>query len=200
MSARKLPLAALASLCALAGGLAFAGPALAVREYVPGVSFGAPCEEEPCGTGRFKEATGVAVNDSSEPLVQPAAGDVYVIDRGNNRVERFGSTGEYKGQFDGSGEFEVEGKKEKGAAAPTGQFAQPGGIAVDNSGKTALEDPSVGDVYVADVGHGVIDRFSATGEYLGQLEETTGGSSFGELYGVAVDPAGDLWVYEGKSE
>ena len=172
----------------VAAMLGFAASASAKRVYIPGVSFGS----EGSGNGQFKEPVGVAVNDSSEPLVQPAAGDVYVVDKGNNRVERFSSTGVYLGQFDGSGTFEVEGKVETGAAAPTGVFSSPEEVAVDNSNDPL--DPSVGDVYVLDNGHDVVDKFSATGEYLGQL---TGGrvppASFVE---VTVDPSGNVWTLD----
>lgn len=161
-----------------------------------------------CG---LKEPRGVAVDDSTEPLVRPAAGDVYVVDTGNNRVERFSSTGAYLGQFDGSGTFEVEGKTETGPAAETGAFSEPTQIAVDNSG--GVLDPSVGDVYVVDSGHGVIDKFTETGEYVGQItgarceaETESPPCTHGKLLpfikgefgigGVAVDPAGTLWVDE----
>ena len=144
--------------------LGFASPALAKKVYIPGVSFGG----EGSGPGQFKEPVGVAVDDSSEPL-QSGAGDVYVADKGNDRVERFSSTGVYLGQFDGSGAFEVEGKAETGPAAPTGALSGPEQVAVDGSGKTVLEDPSVGDVYVFDQGHDVIDKFGSTGEYESQI-------------------------------
>jgi hypothetical protein len=162
------------------------------------------------GPGQFKEPGGVAVNGSMEPLVQSAAGDVYVVDKGDNRVERFSSSGSYLGQFDGSGTFEVEGKVATGAAAPTGQFTEPFLIAVDNSGSPL--DPSNGDVYVVDNGHGVIDKFTEIGAYVGQLtgrcekekeSPPCEKSKFipfikGEsgIVGVAVDPAGMLWVDE----
>lgn len=176
--------------------LAFAvTPALAKGGY--GLATGhfgsGPCvvsPSEPC-EGKFNEPTSVAVNSS---ITEPTAGDVYVLDKGNDRVERFSATGEYLGQFNGSGEYEVVSggiaKKETGTPAPSGAFLEPEGIAVDDSGETVLEDPSVGDVYVADVGHEVIDKFSATGEYEGQL------TGFGTLLGVAVDTSGNLWTYE----
>jgi hypothetical protein len=170
-------------------------PALAFKGYTPGGSFGEPCSAEPCGNGQFKEPMGAAVNDSTG--LDPAAGDVYVVDSGDNRVERFSSTGAYEGQFDGSGTFEVKGKVETGTAAPSGQLSVPEQIAVDNSGNPL--DPSAGDVYVEDSGHKAIDKFSSTGEYISQLTETTGGSPFGELLGVAVDPSGNLWVYEASA-
>ena len=156
------------------------------------------------GPGELNHPEGVAVNDSANPLVEPAAGDVYVVDQGNDRVERFSASGEPLGQFNGSGTFEVvEGgvsKVEHGTAAPAGALSGPTQIAVDDSG-SAL-DPSAGDVYVVDQGHGVIDKFSPTGEYIGQLtgSETPGGpfergeASTRSIAGVAVDPSGVVWV------
>src|SRR5580693_4537709 len=120
MSVRRLTSTAVALLCAIGGVLALGSvSAFAAREYVQGGSFG----EEGSGPGQFKEPTGVAVNDSAG-LIE-GAGDVYVVDKGNDRVERFSSTGSYLGQFDGSGTFEVEGKTQTGAAAPTGQISEP---------------------------------------------------------------------------
>jgi hypothetical protein len=129
MNARKLVRATLACLCTLVGFLGLASaPALAHYEYVAGGKFGS----EGSGKGQFAEPIGVAVNESTEPV--SGAGDVYVADRANGRVERFSATGSYLGQFDGTGNFEVEGKAEKGAAAPAGQLLTPEWIAVDNSG------------------------------------------------------------------
>ena len=155
--------------------------ALAAKVYVPGVSFGS----EGSGPEQFKEPAGVAVDDAS-PLVEPVAGgDVYVVDKGNDRVERFGTDGEYKGQFDGSGVFEVEKKAETGTPAPTGQFSAPEQIAVNDDESS----PSFGDVYVSDAGHHVIDKFSPTGEYESQF------TGFPKVLGLTVDASGKLWVY-----
>jgi WD40-like Beta Propeller Repeat len=192
----------LASLTLLCGA-----PAQARTVHVFAGSFGG----EGSGPGQLKEPRGMAVNDSTEALVRPAAGDVYVVDTGNDRVERFSSIGVYLGQFDGSGTFEVEGKVATGSAAPTGKFSKPTQIAVDNSG--SVLDPSVGDVYVVDSGHGVIDKFTETGEYVGQITGATCEAeeeappckhsnllpfNKGEegINGVAVDPAGTLWADE----
>jgi hypothetical protein len=178
------------------GALMFGSSAPALEVHVYSASFGEPCTGEPCGNGQFKSPVGVAVNDS---LTQPTAGDVYVVDQSDHRVERFSSTGAYLGQFDGSGTFEVEGKVETGPAAPSGALVAPEWIAVDNS--TDPLDPSAGDVYVTDNGHNVIDKFSATGAYLGQItgEASGPGNKFGQgLEGVAVDSEGRLWVYTGS--
>jgi hypothetical protein len=150
------------------------GTALAAKQYVLGGSFGS----EGSGSGQLEEPTGVAVND--------ATGNVYVLDRGNDRVQEFNSTGTTV-----LAEF-------NGAAAPTGVLSSPESIAVDNSG--SVLDPANGDVYVADTGHHVIDQFTASGTYVGQLRETSAGSPFGFVYDVAVDSAGDLWVSDSPEE
>jgi hypothetical protein len=159
--------------------------------------------------------TGSGASTLSEPTsvaVSTATGDVYVLDRGHSRIERFSSTGEYLGQFNGSGTFEVvvEGKAkvETGAAAPTGAFSfitgefgelpPVSGVAVDNS--TSPLDPSAGDVYVSDTGHRVIDKFSATGAYLGQITKGAGGAPFEYFNGVAVDPEGKVWVAQADEQ
>ena len=142
---------------------------------------------KPGGAYALKEPAGVAVNESS--------GEVYVVDRGNNRVEYFSSEGMFEGQFNGSG-------------APTGQFSQPEAIAVDNACRLhnpvlteatvpscSEFDPSNGDVYVVDVGHKVMDKFSASGTYIGQIKEA-GTAMFGSLGSVALDPRGELWICE----
>ena len=156
-------------------------------------SFGvAPGDPEP-----LSAPAGVAVNESTQ--------DVYVVDRGHDRVEWFSASGSYLGKFDGSGSFEVEGKKETGAAAPTGALSSPDGIAVDNDPSS----PSFGDVYVIDEGNKAVDKFTATGAYISQLTgtcPTPGGcpttqiTKFVEIYGVAVDPNGTVWVEAGEPE
>ena len=76
------------------------------------------------------------------------------------------------------------------------RFAGPDAIAVDNtcslhnqaSEEACATDPSVGDVYVLDAGHQVIDKFSAAGVYVGQV------TGLSEPRGVGVDAHGELWV------
>ena len=88
-----------------------------------------------------------------------------------------------------------------------GYFTNPGvsfgaeGVAVDDScfvHKNPVEeaackaaDPSAGNVYVLDAGNEVVDKFTATGEYLGQL---TSEMLSGQPTAVAVDSTGRLWV------
>jgi hypothetical protein len=139
------------------------------------------------GANALSEPAGVAVNN--------ATGDVYVVDKGHNRVEEFNATGTaVLAEFNGS-------------VGPPQPFSSPEAIAVDNSGSAV--DPSKEDVYVADTGHGVIDKFSSIGVYEGQLTGTCAspgtcpGSIIpfgGPLQGVAVDPEGNVWVDAGGEE
>jgi DNA-binding beta-propeller fold protein YncE len=172
-----VPVAALAVTVALVVFLVLTvAPAFAFRGHVFEKSFG----EKGPGAGQLNEPEGVAVNE--------ATGDVYVVDKGNNRVEYFSETGAFAGEFNGS-------------ETPEKAFVAPGGIAVDNACQlhepalteattpTCKEfDRSAGDVYVEDKPQRVIDKFSSTGAYIGQI------TGFGELRGVAVDPRGELWV------
>jgi hypothetical protein len=134
------------------------------------------------GAGQFETPVAAAVND--------ATGDIYVVDKSNNRVERFSSAGAFISQFNGS-------------EAPTRAFSAPDQIAIDNSGKTSLEDPSVQDLYVYDSGpeHQVIDKFDPSGKYLGQITEAEAGQTFAEgLFGIATDEEGLLWVFRPTTE
>jgi DNA-binding beta-propeller fold protein YncE len=178
-------------------------PAFASRGHAFESTFGEPCVAEPC-EGRLKEPDGVAVNE--------ATGQVYVVDKGANRVARFSGAGAYEAEFDGSGTLPGEGKVAGSGAGEveTGRFERPEGIAVDNSCALAKisepackeGDPSAGDVYVLDGGHLVIDKYTAGGEYVGQIS-VGGQGRFSEevgrfsepLDGVAVDRTGAVWVY-----
>jgi hypothetical protein len=190
--------------------LAFsAAPALASRGHQYTTSFGARCLAEPGCTGEelFKP-NGVAINE--------ATGDVYVVDEGEGavggRVVRFNKAGVFQGEFNGSGldgEGVAAGFKEpkEPGEVETGKFDKPETIAVDNScvllklsePKCKEEDPSNGDVYVVDAGkeHRVIDKYTAEGEYVGQISEAAGSSFNVEpLDGVAVDSSGSVWIYQ----
>ena len=178
-SAPRMSRRALAGLCCAVCGLVLSStPAVALTEHVSAGSFGG----EGAGEGQFSTPAGVAV-DSSTDLSNPAAGDVYVVDKGNNRVERFDSTGTtFLGQFE----------------APPEGFTAPEGIAVDSSSSPL--DPSAGDVYVVNTGHNAIDKFTSEGKFVGQLSEGVPGSAFEELSGVSVDANGFVWVEQANKQ
>jgi NHL repeat/WD40-like Beta Propeller Repeat len=167
---RRLVLLALASLCAYVGCVLLWGAPAQALEVH---HFERSFGSEGSGPGQLKAPEGVAVNDVTH--------DVYVADTGNARVEEFGPTGLPIGEF-----------------TPPGGFVEPTEIAIDNSGSPL--DPSREDVYVVDTGRGVIDKFSSSGAYLGQIVETPEGKFEPGLVaprgigGVAVDPGGTVWV------
>jgi DNA-binding beta-propeller fold protein YncE len=202
--AKKAPLSLLTTLLTTLFILALAATsASAARPHEFSKTFGAKCLAEPGCTGEdLFSPNGVAVNE--------ATGDVYVVDKGEGavggRVVRFNNEGVVQGEFNGS-------------EAETGVFEEPETIAVDNScvlrklkepaltqAKCEAEDPSNGDVYVVDTRKNqktgespVVDKFSATGGYLGQISEAGEGGSLPfkgrPVDGVAVDPSGKLWIY-----
>jgi hypothetical protein len=135
-------------------------------------SFSFNGSETPAGS--LVQAGSVAVSRQSE--------NVYVADIGSNVADVFTASGKYESQITGT-------------ETPAGafNFTAPAAIAIDNS--TNPEDLSAGDVYVIDSGNNVIDKFSSTGAYLGQVEGLFGGG----LLGLGVDGSGNLWVYTGES-
>ncbi len=147
-----------------------ASPALA--ETHPFVSSFGRTPSEP-----FTNPNGIAVEEST--------GDVYVADIATNTVYKFDANGNPV-NFSGLGSNTLT-----GGGTPAGSFSfpevngNPAAISVDNS--TDPSDPSAGDLYVMDEGHEVIDKFSPSGAYLGQVADA------GEL-GIAVDASGDLLV------
>jgi hypothetical protein len=211
---KKTSLLLLPALVAAALALS-ATPALAARGHVFSGTFGKPGT----GPGELSEPGGVAVNE--------ATGVVYVVDKAAGRVEYFaGNIGETTplGEFDGSGTL-GEGTAAGGGGQPdevvTGKFLEPDDIAVDNSCReqrpvltetstplTCKEfDPSYGDVYVVDVGnsvsgdvgHKVVDKYTATGVYLGQVTWKTLGlkealDAGQDVRAVTVTRSGELLV------
>ena len=202
MSARRLTKCGPVWLCVIVGwAFLFSTSAVAARSHVLKGVIGEPCSTEPCGTGQLNQPGAVAVNE--------ATGDVYVVDQGDDRVEYFTSSGAYLGQFNGSGLLSNEGKAAGGGGLPTesetGQFFDPGDIAIDNACQLHVPvlsevttptchefDPSAGDIYVLDAGHRVVDKYSPNGEYVGQLFIQ---ATPALIDGISVDPSGTVWVY-----
>jgi hypothetical protein len=135
--------------------------------------------------GSLEDPNGIAINQAN--------GDVYVAAIGTNTVYKFDAAGN-------SVEFSaLKSDALDGSATPAGSFSfpdvsgTPAAIAVDNS--TSPSDPSAGDLYVMDAGHGVIDKFSPSGEYLNQITGFAPASPSGrELLGIGVDAGGVLHV------
>jgi DNA-binding beta-propeller fold protein YncE len=175
----------------LASLIAGAQPAaaLSARGHTFLESFGAPGG----AAGQLSQPRGVAVNE--------ATGDIYVVDAGNSRIDRFGPD---NGFIEAWGWGVLDGKKElercttecrPGLAGPGKfEFDEPNEIAIDNSGDG--EDPSVGDVYVearTTAEHQAVDKFTAEGAPI-DTTASAHAEKFEELDGVAVAPDGTFWI------
>lgn len=106
---------------------------------------------------------GVAVNESGTGGA--AAGDVYVVDRGNNRVQQFSASGAFVRAFGlnvggpGVNICTVAASCVAGtASAAAGGMSAPQGVAIDQT---------TGNVYVTDQGNRRVDIFSAEGLFQG---------------------------------
>jgi hypothetical protein len=123
-------------------------------------------------SGPFGEPEGVAVD---------ASGDVFVIDAENRVVDEFDAAGAFVRQI-----------SEVPPGAPTsGPF---GGL----NGSVAVSQAS-GAVYVGDSENKVVDEFSSSGAFIGQLTGTPGGS-FGSVRGLAVDGGGNVYVADNEAK
>jgi len=121
------------------------------------------------GNGQFNFPRGVAAD---------SAGNVYVADAANNRIQKFTASGAYITQWGSYG-------------SGNGQFHDPNGVAVD----------SAGNVYVADSNNQRIQKFAADGTYISQIGSA--GSGNGQLYypeGVAVDTVGNVYVADSNNQ
>jgi DNA-binding beta-propeller fold protein YncE len=174
------------------GAEAWTGQAQALSQqgHVAAGAFGA----EGSGAGQLREPTAVAVNAHT--------GDIYVVDRGNARIDRFDAAGQFLeawgwGVADGKKEYERCTTSCKAGLSGKGRFEleAPDAIAVDSS--TSPQDPSAGAVYVearTSEESAAIDKFGPEGAPL-QVEHAGGGKHFEVLHGLTVAPDGSLWVY-----
>ena len=143
---------------------------------------------------------GIAVDEST--------GDVYVADIGTGhgvQVRRERQPGRLR-RAGGSQRADRRRARRPGRSRSRTVYGTPAAIAVDNAcvqhtpvltGKACEEfDPSAGDLYVMDAGHGVIDKFSPEGSYLSQIGgfPPSTGSTGGELLGLGVDGSGTVHV------
>ena len=102
------------------------------------------------------------------------AGNIYVTDTGNNRIQKFNADG-----------FLITTWGTEGSG--NSQFKNPSDIAVDTAGN----------VYVADTDNYRVQKFNANGEYLSQwggLGYENG--QFGQLRGIYVDSSGNVYVLD----
>ena len=142
--------------------------------------------------------------------INEASGDIYVVDKADNRVERFGAHYEFIeawgwGVNEGGEQFEKCSEEAKCKPAigglEAGQFDSPTAIAIDNAPGSA----SAGDVYVVanrTWRKAVVNKFSPDGQLLGTLisKKEEKEELEGAIDGVAVDQSGDVWVAREEEE
>jgi streptogramin lyase len=115
------------------------------------------------GDGQFNAPTGIAVD---------SAGNVYVADTANHRIQKFDDQGNFLLKWGASG-------------SGAGQFNAPKGVAVD----------SADNVYVVDSGNHRIQKFGASGGFVTAWGSSGSGSGqFNQPFGVAVDSLDSVYV------
>jgi len=118
-------------------------------------------------------------------------GNVYVVDSGNHRVQKFSRDGQLLAKWGGFCDLLVQRQScvdpdgDGPLEAGDGQFALPQGIALDNAGN----------VYVTDFGNARVQKFDSNGTFL--LKWGTRGrgeGQFNQPLGIAVDKEGYVYV------
>ncbi len=115
------------------------------------------------GDGQFKAPADVAID---------SAGNAWVVDKGNNRIEKFDSEGKFVSKFGTEG-------------AGDGQFKGPSALALD----------AKGNIWVVDHGNHRVEEFGPEGKFLFKFGSY--GSSKGQFNGpegIAIGAKGSIWV------
>src|SRR3954453_18046588 len=117
--------------------------------------------------GQFALPDGIGVDNG---------GTVWVADRDNNRVERFGRDGRFRA---------FKALRRQHRSPLPGRLNLPYDVAPD----------ALGNLYVADTHNHRIQEFSPTGKLIRTWGSLGSGSGeFNQPRGVAVDPFGNVWV------
>ncbi|MGC1853655.1 MAG: 6-bladed beta-propeller [Solirubrobacterales bacterium] len=101
-----------------------------------------------------------------------AKGNLWVVDKNNNRVQQFNAAGGYLAKFGTTG-------------SGNGQFNRPTSLAID----------AKGNIWVTDSGNNRIQQFNDKGEFLKAVGSYgAGNGQFSSPEGIAIDPKGNIWV------
>lgn len=113
--------------------------------------------------GQFFSIGGVAID---------ASGNVYAVDIGNDRIQKFTSDGTFITKLGSRGTSD-------------GQFNVPVGVAIDASGN----------VYVTEINGNRVQKFTSDGAFIAKWGSTgSGDGQFNSPLGIAVDALGDVYV------
>lgn len=146
------------------------------------------------GDGQFKGFSDDAVGTGPGGIASDAAGNIYVADTWNHRIQKFDKDGKFLGKW---GEFISLGDPASANdAARNTKFFGPRGVAVGPDGN----------IYVTDTGNKRVQIFDANGKYLRQIDSGMSPSKLSPNYafsspgelnepvGITVDSAGNVYV------
>src|SRR4051812_43246954 len=145
----------------------------------------ASCRSGDMGTagGAFASPQGVATD---------TAGNIWVADSGNNRIQKLDPAGKF--QF-ALGKGVDNGASDTCTSAPNCQVGAVGALDGQFNAPRAVATDAAGDVYVADFLNNRVQKFDSSGKFLLDI-----GVGFLDLpQGVATDAAGNLLVGEERS-
>ncbi len=149
---------------------------------------------EGTGLGEFEGAQGVAVDNELGSL---SYGDVYVVDRGNFRVQKFTASGEFLSMFGGGVNEKTDGDVcVVGEACTTGTSGTADGqFEWSDEGSYIAVGPD-GRVYVGDKAR--VQVFEPSGVWRENIP-LAGLSATGEVTALAVDGSGDMFVKDSQA-
>jgi len=131
---------------------------------------------DPDGAGPLELGDGQF--DTPFDVTADSAGNVYVADSLNDRIQKFDSSGNFLLKF---GAFGGNGSSGSG----DGQFNDPRGVAVD----------SAGNVYVVEFMGQRVQKFDSNGTFITKWGSSgSGDGQFNTPRGVAVDSSGNVYV------
>jgi sugar lactone lactonase YvrE len=134
---------------------------------------------------RFNQPTGIAAD---------AAGNLFVSDTGNNTIRKITSAGVATTVAGSAGNV--------GSTDGNGQdalFNQPGGIAVDVAGNLYIADTQNNTIRKV-TSAGVVSTLAGSAGQAGQVDGTGSNARFNQPWGVALDPAGNLYIADSGND
>jgi len=190
-------------LAGLALGLSQFTAARAQLDYATPYSFYTPAGDGSIGSAdgnspvaRFNAPNGVAV-DFTDSL---SAGGftyytVYIADSANDTIRRISKVTRAVTTFAGSAGFPGSADGQGGDA----RFANPGRLVVDSGGNLYVTD-QLNYTIRKITQEGVVSTFAGSAGLSGSADGTGSAARFGVMSGIAVDPAGNLWVADNSNQ
>jgi len=141
--------------------------------------------------GAFSNSSGSVDGIAIDP-----SGNIWVEDAGNNRIEKFNSSGSW--QLTIPGGCANSSLPACPVSTANGQFYQPTYLTIDSSGN----------IYVSDQSNNRVQKLSSSGSFIfgigagyqgvgGSVGGTgTTGGKFNEPQGIKVDSSGNIWVVD----